>query len=93
MFQGGFVGSPWNHQVFNLGLPKVVRSGIIRHIEDKINPISIFLSDGTKLFIPYDAFKKIESTPEKGKTMVVTFQRRMDDKSPNPTKIDSIKCY
>ena len=90
---GGFVGSPWNHQVFNLGLPKVVKSGIVRYINEKINPIFVFLSDGTKLYIPLDAFKRIQSKPEKGKTMVVVFQRRMDDKSANPTKVDSIRCY
>ena len=91
--KGGFVGSPWHHQTFNLGLPKVVRTGIIRHIDDKVNPILISLSDRTNLYVPFDAFEKIQSRPEKGKTMVVVFQRRMDDKSPNPTKITSIKCY
>jgi hypothetical protein len=90
---GGWMGSDWENPNFDLALPSVSKSAQIRHINDKINPILVFLSDGTKLYIPYDSFKRINAQPEVGKTIIVTFQRRNDDTTKEPSKIQTIKCY
>ena len=87
------MGSNWVNGKFDLALPNVSKTSIIKHINNKSNPILILLANGTKLYIPYDAFRKINVPPEVGRTLMVTFQRRTDDTSPVPSKIQSIKCY
>lgn len=90
---GGFMGSNWVNGKFDLALPSVTKSSQIKFISEKKNPILIFLSDGTKLYMPYDAYKKIIAAPEVGRTLMVTFMRRGDDTSEEPSKIQTIKCY
>ena len=90
---GGFMGTNWVNGKFDLALPNVSKSSQIKYINRRSNPILIFMLDGTKIYIPYDAFRKINVPPEVGRTLMVTFQRRTDDKSPMPSKIQSIKCY
>lgn len=90
---GGYMGSDWENGDFDLGLPAVAKTSQIKYINDKVNPILIYLADKTRLYIPYDAFKTINVPPEIGRTLMVTFQRRTDDNSENPSKIQSIKCY
>lgn len=90
---GGFMGSNWVNGKFDLGLPSVTKSAQIKFIDNKKNPILIFLSDGTKIYIPYDSYKKINVPPEVGRTLMVTFMRRKDDSSEEPSKIQTIKCY
>lgn len=78
----------------NLGLPTIKRSSKIIMIEKNKNPISIFLSDGTKMFLTFDEFKRISGqTPEIGKNLTVIFQRHEKDKSENNSKIQSIMCH
>lgn len=93
LWSGGYSGSNWQKQDFDLGLPNFTKTAKIKYINYRSNPIFIFLSDGSKLYMPYDAFKKINVPPEVGRTLMVTFQRRTSDTSPEPSKIQTIKCY
>ena len=74
----------------DIGLPTISKTSRIDHIMDKKNPIYIGLSDGTKLFLTYDEFKRIEGKPEKGKNMIVIMQRHEKDQSDFPSIIT--KC-
>jgi hypothetical protein len=87
---GGFAGKTRD---FDLNLPTTTKNGIINYINNKVNPIFIHLSDGTRLYIPYDAFKKIKDEPKIGKTMIVVLQRRPEDGSLIPSQVQSIRCY
>ena len=90
---GGYMGTDWVNGKFDLMMPGVTKTAQIKHINEKKNPILIFLNDGTKLYIPFDTFRKINARPEVGRTMMVTFQRRTDDTSPVQSIIKTIKCY
>jgi hypothetical protein len=90
---GGFMGSNWVNGKFDLALPSVTKSSQIKFISERKNPILIFLADGTKLYMPYDSYKKINVQPEVGRTLMVIFQRRGDDTSEAPSQIKTIKCY
>ncbi len=90
---GGFMGSNWENGKFDLGLPSVAKTSQIKFIDEKKNPILIFLADGTKLYMPYDAYKKINVPPEVGRTLMVVFQRRKDDASEAPSQIQTIKVF
>lgn len=90
---GGFMGSNWVNGKFDLGLPSVAKTSQIKFIDEKKNPILIFLADGTKLYMPYDAYKKINVPPEVGRTLMVVFQRRKDDASEAPSQIQTIKVF
>jgi hypothetical protein len=74
-----------------LDLPEIEKSSIIQMIMDKINPIYIGLSDGSKLFFTVDEFKKIIGTPAVGKTLMWKLQRLPNDVSNNPSKITMCK--
>jgi len=76
-----------------LDLPTVSKSAVIRYINDKINPILVFLADGTQIFLPFDAFRRIKDEPKVGKTLTVVFQRRDDDNSKFPSQIQSCHCH
>jgi len=93
LYSGGYAGSNWLNGGFDLRLPGVTKTSQIKYISEKKNPMLIFLADGTRIYIPYDAYKKINVPPEVGRTLMVTFQRRTDDTSPVPSKIDTIHCY
>jgi hypothetical protein len=74
------------------GVPTVEKKGIITHIETKRDPCYIGLSDGTQLYIPWDAIRKrVIGWPvdndAKGKTMRVVFQRKPGDDSEDNSKI------
>lgn len=90
---GGYMGTDWVNGQFDLALPAVSKTSQIKFISKKKNPILIFLSDGTRLYMPYDSFKKINVPPEVGRTLMVTFQRRTDDSSMEPSRIQNIRCY
>lgn len=90
---GGYMGTNWVNGKFDLMLPNVVKTAQIKYINEKKNPILIFLADGTKLYLPYDAFKKIKVRPEVGRTLMVSFMRRGDDASMVPANIKMIQCY
>lgn len=76
----------------DIELPTVTKIAQIRYIDDKKNPIFVHLSDGTKLYIPYDAYRRINGEPMVGKTMTIVFRRRADDKNGNHSKVLSIHC-
>lgn len=74
----------------HLDLPTIEKRAKINIIMDKKNPIYIQLSDGSKLFFSLDEFRRIEGTPKKGKTLIVTMQRLSHDNSDLPSRI--VKC-
>lgn len=90
----GFDGRP-NHLPSNdLGLPTVNRTGRIVYINKQKNPISIHLSDGTRLYMTYAEYKRIKgSEPEVGRTMTVTFQRASNDDSPYASQVQSVTIH
>jgi hypothetical protein len=45
----------------------------------------------TRIYIPFDDYKRISPEPEVGRTITISMQRRMDDPSKAPSKIDSIR--
>lgn len=71
----------------HLDLPSTEKKSTIEYISDKKNPIVIQLSDGTKLFFTYDEYKRIEGKPERGKMMIVTFQRLPNHATDLPSQI------
>lgn len=73
-----------------MGLPSVEKQSKIKFIQYKQNPILIYLTDGTRLFLSLDDYRNIGS-PEKGKTLKVSFQRRTEDRSSNPSQITNIE--
>lgn len=89
----GDYGEPQNNRDFDLGLPTVTKTSVIQFIDEKTNPIFIYLQDGTKIHLPFNAFKRIHGEPRVGKTLTVVFQRRTDDLSNNPSQIQSITCH
>jgi hypothetical protein len=93
LYSGGFMGSNWMNGKFDLALPSVSKTSQIKFVAKRTNPILVHLADGTRLYMPFDAVRKMNTPPEVGRTMIVTFQRRTDDTSPAPSKIQSIHCY
>ena len=98
---GGYMGTNWVNNELDLGLPTVSKTSKIQFIDKNKTirvgggiqgPILVVLQDRTKLYIPFDVFKSI-ITPEVGRTIVVTFQRRKDDGSINHSRIQSLKCF
>jgi len=74
----------------DIGLPTMTKTARIDHVMDKKNPIFIGLSDGTKLYMTYDEFRRIEGKPERGKNMLVVMQRHGKDATDYPSVIT--KC-
>lgn len=76
-----------------LGLPTVTKTSKISFVERNKNPIFIKLMDGTKLYLSWDEFNKIEGhQPEAGKNMTVVFQRHPSDKSESHSQIERLIC-
>lgn len=77
-----------------LGLPSVKRTSVISFLERNKNPIFILLADGTKLYLSWDEFRRIEGTePTIGKKMTVVFQRHPLDKSEITSQIERLICH
>lgn len=74
-----------------LDLPSIERSGTVKMIMDKVNPIYVGLSDGSKLFFTIDEFKRIEGEPAVGKKIVWKMQRLPYDSGQYPSRIISCK--
>lgn len=72
----------------DIGISSVERTGRITSLMKTRNPIYIRLSDGTECNFSFDEFKKIQGTPDIGKTMTVIFQRHPDDMTNQHSKID-----
>lgn len=76
------------------GLPTVGRTSLISFIERNKNPIFIKLMDGTKLYLTWDEFNRIEGhEPEAGKKMTVIFQRHIKDVSDSHSQIERLICH
>lgn len=73
-----------------LTIPSFERTGRITTLFLKKNPIYVRLSDGTEAHFTYDEYKRIQGTPELGKTMTIIFQRHPNDWSQNASKIDKV---
>ena len=76
-----------------IGVPEVSKQGRVKHIIFKKNPISIQLEDGTKLFLTYDQYKRIQGDlpiVPKHTEISVTFQRIPFDRTLNTSQIS--KC-
>jgi hypothetical protein len=93
MRSGGWDGSNLTGMSFDLALPAVNKTAKIEYMNTKTNPILIYLSDGSRLYIPYDSFKRIKGEPRVGKMMMVSMQRRGDDASKTPSQIQSIHAF
>jgi hypothetical protein len=77
-----------------LGLPSVKKTSTISFLERNKNPIFILLSDGTKIYLSWDEFKRIEGTePVVGKKMTVVFQRNPADRSESTSQIERLICH
>ncbi len=83
-----------NQELVVSGVPHKEVSGKIEMLDLRKNPCFIQLSDGTRLFIPYDALqKRVQGTPERGKNMRVVFQRNPLDKSLESSQIAWATVY
>jgi len=78
---------------FDLELPSVTKTAQIKYMNEKRNPILVYLSDGTQLFLSHDEFRRIKGEPRIGKTITVVMQRRADDRSGLPSKIKDITVH
>jgi hypothetical protein len=76
----------------DLEIPGVTRRSRIRSVDNKRDPIQVRLMDGTTLYLSLDEFNRINSRTklDVGREISVTFQRREDDGSPDPSKIVSV---
>ena len=83
---------PYGAPGVDLEIPGVSRRSKIRSVNEKKNPIEVRLMDGTALYLSLDEFNRINSRTrlEPGREITVTFQRREDDGSPDPSKIVSV---
>jgi len=89
-----FDGRPPFLSSLDVILPSVKKTAEIRILERNKNPIFIMLSDGTKLYLTWNEFKRISGPkPEVGRKLTVIFQRNPDDKSDTPSKINGIFCH
>jgi len=73
-------------------IPNTTKTTKIRSVEVNKNPIVVSLMDGTKLYLTIDQFNRVQSNKklEAGGEISVTFQRRPEDTSDQPSKIISI---
>jgi hypothetical protein len=96
-WQAGYFDSNFSQNNFDLALPTTERSGIITYIDEKRNPIIITYrnskTESDSIYIPYDDFKRVQPCPDIGRTITVVMQRRMDDASKAPSKIQTIKVF
>lgn len=76
----------------DLTIPNVVKKSKIRSVEMNRNPITLIMMDGTKIYLTLDEFNRINAIKrlEVGNEISVTFQRRPEDKGPEPSKIVAI---
>lgn len=96
-WQTGYFDTDYMHNDFDLKLPTTEKSGRITFLDKKRNPIVLaFTNDQhhvTRIYIPYDAFKRIQPEPELGRSITVAMQRRMDDPSKSPSQVQTIKVF
>lgn len=76
-----------------LDLPQVEKQGKIVVLHQRQNPISLQLSDGSRLFFSKDEFKRIDGVPEVGRSMKVVMIRLPGDASETPSQIKYCKVF
>jgi len=75
-------------------LPNITKTSQIRILERNKNPIFMMLADGTKLYMSWDEFRRIKGDePSIGKNVTVVLQRLENDRSAQPSRINSIRCF
>jgi hypothetical protein len=104
---GAFIPSTWSGSEVNpekllphlpstdLTIPQVSRSGFVQQIVLNKNPICIMIKDTnpelTKIYLPYDSYKKLPKIPKEGDRITVVFQRHPEDNSDSISKIEKIE--
>jgi hypothetical protein len=76
-----------------LNLPVVKKQGLVKTFIFKKNPITIELADGTKIFLTFDQYKRIEGDlpiVPKHTNLTIDFQRLPNDNTMNTSQI--MKC-
>lgn len=73
----------------DLEIPRASRTAKVKSVEKRRNPIRVELMDGTVLHLTLDEFNRIDMRTKlyPGREVTVTFQRRDDDPSANPSKV------
>jgi hypothetical protein len=75
-------------------IPKIEKCGLVTRFEDKKNPLYIELDDGTKAFLTFDQYKRIQGhlpiVPKHTKLTII-FQRLPHDKTNGVSQIHLIK--
>lgn len=71
----------------SLDLPEIEKKSKINIVVLKKNPIYIQLSDGTKIYLTYDQYRRIKPEPEVGKIMSVRMLRLPQDHGVYPSQI------
>lgn len=90
----GLQGHPVHLPSLDMEIPLITRTGRVKFIERNRNPIFILLSDGTKLYLSWDQFKRIHGPePEVGKMLSVTFQRHPKATQDENSQISSLTCF
>lgn len=84
----GSAGHPLYLPSTDLTIPQVEKTGRIKILEFKKNPIYLELSDGTKAYFNYDEFRRIQGEPAIGKVMTIIFQRHPNDSGQQYSKIE-----
>lgn len=76
----------------DLEIPQTTRRSKIRSVEKNRDPIRVRLMDGTVVYLTVDEFKRAESKTRMapGSEVTVTFQRRPEDSTDQPSKIVDI---
>lgn len=76
----------------DLEIPTVSRTSKVRSVEKRRNPIRVELMDGTVLQLTLDEFNRIDTRTKlhPGREVTVTFQRKEDGTSPEPSKVLSV---
>ena len=88
-----FLGNPLHLPSMDMEVRKVERTSPISSIDRHSNPIKIQLLDGTKLYMTWDQFKRVEGKePAYGRLMHVSFQRHPDTDSYENSTVVSAKC-
>lgn len=74
-------------------IPTKTIQSLINVINKNKNPIFVGLEDGTKIFLTWDEFKRINPAPEVGKKAMITFQINDKDKDNTPSQIQKFVVY
>jgi hypothetical protein len=78
-----------------MDIPRVTRKGLVTKFHDKKNPMFLELSDGTKLFLTLDQYRRIRGhlpIVPKHSHVTVIFQRLPNDNSLDVSQVEKIYC-